>query len=76
MKEIDAYMNLSLAIIERAFIDLDKAKKWLKEKPEDKDAIEIKKDVEEFFDGEFFDLITEFNVDLRKKAEMEVRNND
>lgn len=26
MKEFDAYMNLSLAIMERAFIDLEKGK--------------------------------------------------
>lgn len=76
MREIDAYLNLSLAIVERAFIDLDKAKARLKKYPDDKDAIEMKKDTEEFFEGEFFDLITEFNVDLRKKAEMEVKNND
>lgn len=76
MREIDAYMNLSLAIVEGAFIDLDKAKARLKKNPDDKDAMEMKKDTEEFFEGEFFDLITEFNVDLRKKAEMEVKNND
>lgn len=76
MREIDAYMNLSLAIVERAFLDLRKAKMRLKKKPDDKDALEMKKDVEDFFEGEFFDLIAEFNLDLRNKAEMEVRQND
>lgn len=33
----------------------------------------MKKDVEDFFKEELFDLIADFNVDLRKKAEKEVR---
>ena len=76
MREIDAYMNLSLAIVERAFLDQRKAKAKLKKRPDDKDALEMKKDVEDFFEGEFFDLVSEFNLDLRNKAEMEVRQND
>lgn len=76
MREIDSYMNLCFAIAERAFIDLRKARKKLKKKPDDVESLEMIRDVKEFFEGDLFDFISEFNVDLRRKAEKEMREDD
>lgn len=76
MIEVDNYLNLCFAIVERAFIDLRKARETLKKKPNDKDSQEMVKDVEKFFKGELFDLISEFNVGLRREAEKEMKEDD
>ena len=61
------------AIIERAVNDWRKAVSLLDESPDYQYALNTKREVEEFFAGEWFTLLCEFNPDFTKIHLQEMR---
>ena len=62
MDNIEAYENLAIAIVTQAIIDYKKALKKLEKNPNNINQQRIKNECEIFFKSDYFDVLT--NVDV------------
>lgn len=70
----DPYENLANLIILQAVTDYRKALKFLKKHKDDEDALETKRDCEDFFQSEWFRLLSSLDPDylLQGIARLEI----